>query len=383
MPWREATKMSQRIELVEKWDSGLYSVAELAEEFGITRPTVYLWIRRSQAKEGLADRPSIPKSCPHRTSEEIADRIVAAKRENPHWGPEILIKILRRDEPSVRWPSASTAGRILDEQGLVKRRRKRRLIDTIRQVRGPLQASVSGEMMTGDHKGEFLLGNGQYCYPVTINEPVSRYIYAITAADSTSVHRAKPVFERVFQEHGIPWVIGTDNGGPFCCSRSLGGLTPLSVWWIKLGITPVRIHKSSPWENGIHERMHKTLKAETTRPASQTMRLQQKRFDQFRSKFNGVRPHQGLGGDLAPSSALKPCARPYPTRVPAVDYPGHYEVRRVQRNGQIKWKGESLFVTESLAGEPIGLEETDDGIWTIRFAKVELGRFNERTKSIS
>lgn len=384
MTWREATKMSQRLELVEKWDSKLYSVTELAEQFGISRPTAYLWIRRFQAsgKGNLGDRASIPRSCPHRTPEALAELIIKAKQDHPHWGPEKLIQRLRQDEPALEWPASSTAGRILDEQGLVKKRRKRRAQETVRQVRGPLQASESGEMMTADHKGEFLLGNGNYCYPVTINEPVSRFVYAITGADSTSSFRAKPVFERVFKAHGIPYFLGSDNGGPFCCSRALAGLTPLSVWWIRIGITPIRTHTGSPWENGIHERMHRGLKAETTRPPADNMRLQQERFDLFRDEFNNIRPHQGLGG-LTPAQVLKPCARAYPKRVPIVEYPGHYEIRRVQSKGHVKWKGMQIFLSQSLDGESIGLEEIDDGIWTVRFATVELGRFNERTKSIS
>ena len=382
MPWKEATKMSEREELMRKWNSKLYTVSELAEQFGVSRPSVYLRIERSKADEGsgLEDRTSAPKSCPHRTEASIAARLIEAKHKHPNWGPQKLIQLLRRDEPELAWPAPSTAGRILEAEGLVRKRRRVRR-QTIAYT-GPLHANESGEMMTADHKGEFRLGNRQYCYPITINEPVSRFVYAIDGARSTSFEEARPSFERVFVEHGIPSFMGSDRGGPFCCTRALAGLSRLTVWWIKLGITPVRTRPASPWENGIHERMHKTLKAETTRPPAANMNGQQKKFDRFREEFNNVRPHESLDGQ-APSTLLRPCKRPYPPRMPAVEYPGHYEVRRVRPSGEIKWQGRRVFVSETLAGEPLGLEQIDDGVWAICFASVELGRYDERTKCIS
>lgn len=382
MPWKETTKMVQRGELIEKWRSRTYGVSELAEWFGVSRPTVYQWIARYEESgpEGLVDRPSIPKSCPHRTTDEIAEAIIAAKRAGSDWGPQKLIDYLRREKPNVAWPAPSTAGRILESEGLVKKRRKRRGLSLHHVCR--LSASESGEMMTTDHKGEFRLGNRQYCYPLTIADPVSRFVYRLDALDSRSIERARPGFEKVFREYGIPWFVGSDNGGPFCCSRALGGLTRLAVWWIRMGITPVRIHPGCPWENGIHERMHKTLKAETTRPPAETMAGQQKRFDEFRDVFNHVRPHEALDG-RSPATELRACARPYPERLLPIEYPGHFEVRRVRPAGQIKWQGGLLFISQALAGEWIGLQEIDDGVWSIYFAAVELGRYDEKTNSIS
>lgn len=375
--------MTQRIGLARKWESGLYSVTELAEEFGVSRPTVYEWTARymAEGEAGLVDRLSIPKSCPHRTASEIVERLVEAKQQRPHWGPDKLIDLLREENPDIEWPAVSTAGRILERRGLVKKRKKRR-ISPMYQRAGQLKASESGEMMTADHKGQFRLGSGQYVYPVTINDPVSRFVYAVDAVDSTSFERAKPSFERVFKDHGIPYFLGSDNGGPFCCSRALGGLSRLSVWWIKLGITPVRIHKGCPWENGVHERMHRTLKAETSRPPAETMKGQQKKFDVFREEFNNIRSHQGLNGQR-PAKLVRPCRRSWPSQVPNPDYPAHYETRRVQHVGTISWDGHDVFVSECLAGERIGFEETEDGIWNVHFAAVELGRFNEKTKTIS
>lgn len=383
MAWKEATKVSQRAALIGKWQSGLYGVTELAEEFGVSRPTVYEWTRRyrQSGEAGLEDRPPVPKSCPHRTPAVIAEKIVGAKGQYRHWGPAKLIELLKIEQPSERWPSPSTAGAILEQAGLVRHRRARRE-GVIRQVRGPLEASRSGEMMTADHKGQFRLGDGRYCFPVTINDPVSRYSYAIGGAMSSSMPQAKPVFEAVFREHGVPEAMGSDNGPPFSCSRALGGLSAMAVWWIKLGITPVRIHPGCPWENGIHERMHRTLKAETTRPPAENQARQQERFDRFRLEFNTVRPHEGIGG-RRPVELLEPCRRPYPERLPEIEYPAHYETRSVRTGGRIKWQGELLFVSEALIGERVGLVEIDDGIWSLYFAMIELGRYDERTQEIN
>jgi transposase InsO family protein len=374
--------MEERRKLVEKWSSGLYTISELAKEFGVTRPTVYEWTRRyeEEGAAGLVDRPPVPKTCPHRTEEAIGERIIAAKEAYPDWGPAKLVQILGEDHPEVDWPAASTAGRILDAAGLVRKRRARR-----RQLVSPyakrLEAKESGEMMTADHKGQIRLQNGAYCYPVTIADPVSRYIYAVDGKTSTSLAEAKQSFVRVFKEYGLPQFIGTDNGNPFACSRSLGGLSQLSVWWVELGVVPVKIHKGCPWENGIHERMHRSLKASTARPPAATMRGQQARFDRFRSEFNSVRPHEGLDG-RRPAELLTKCARSYPSRVDPVEYPAHYETRMVTRRGEMKWKGQLPYVGQSFLGKRIGLVEIDDGIWSVHFSTIEIGRFDERTQRI-
>lgn len=382
MPWGETTKMDNRVKLVNKWKSKMYKVSELAEEFGVSRPTAYEWIRRSRSDdpEWMVDRPSVPATCPHRTPEEIGMRIIEAKEAHADWGPAKLITMLRRDEPETEWPAASTAGRILDQAGLVEKRRTYRR-GMVSPYAACLKADESGEMMTTDHKGQIRMLNGEYCYPVTLADPVSRYIYAIDGKTSTSVAEAKQSFVRVFKEFGLPERIGSDNGNPFACTRSLGGLSQLSVWWIELGILPVKIHKGCPWENGIHERMHRTLKAATARPPAATMRKQQRKFDVFRSEFNDVRPHEGLNG-RRPSDVLKSCRRPFPRRVDLVEYPAHYETRSVRTKGDMTWMGQHIFVGQSFIGKRIGLVEIDDGIWAVYFSTVEIGRFDERKGKI-
>lgn len=381
MPWKEATKLSERAELIRKWKSGLYRITELAEQFDVSRPTVYEWIERYslEGEAGLIERKSIPKTCPHRTPEPIAAKIIEAKKQHPEWGPAKVIDFLRIEEAGARWPSGSTAGEILDRVGLVARRRRRNR--NVVRTGQRLQARESGEMMTADHKGQFRMRNHEYCFPVTINDPVSRYIYAIDGKRSTNGHDTRQTFERVFREYGVPSFMGTDNGSPFSCSRALGGLSTLSVWWIKIGITPVRIHPGCPWENGVHERMHRTLKAATARPPGANLSDQQKRFDAFRHEFNTVRPHEALDG-RRPADLLRSCARSYPRRILQIEYPGHYEARAVRPTGMIKWQGDELFVSESLAGERVGLIEIADGIWSVHFASMELGRYDERTRKI-
>jgi putative transposase len=382
MPFKELTVEDQRRELVEMVKSEAYQVSEAAQIHGISRPRVYEWLKREAAGMGLSNRSSAPKSCPHRTPAEIVERLLEAKREKPTWGPVKQRQRLKEAYPDVAWPAASTIGDIYAAHGLVKRRKRRpRRIESV----SPEQVSTvaAGEMMTADHKGWFRLGNRAYCYPLTICDPVSRYIYAIDALESVGIEPAKRVFVRVFEEYGVPHWILTDNGIPFCFSRSLGGLTALSVWWIKLGIQPLRIHKGSPWENGIHERMHRTLKDETTRPPAFDLGGQQLKFDEFRAEYVEDRPHGGLGG-ARPITQFVRSPRVYSDAMGTqeMSYPGHYEVRKVRQGGEIKWKGRSLFLSESLAGELVGFEEYADGLWSVRFGSVELARFDERARRL-
>ena len=383
MPWKETTKVTEREEMVWKYLSGRFSISELADQYGVSRPTVYLWIERSEAGEGLADRAPLPQSCPHATDPAVVKELLKAKRKKPNWGPGKQRALLQEAHPEIEWPAVSTIGAIYEANGLVKKRRhRRRLTLPVRRLE-QMEPSESGQLMSCDHKGWFRMGNGQYCYPLTIQDPVSRYIYCIDALSSTSAEEAKPGFLKVFRKYGVPSMMLSDNGGPFCSSRSLGGLTRLSVWWIKQGILPVRIRKGCPWENGIHERMHKTLKADTTRPPGNNLARQQIKFNHFRKEFNHERPHEGLG-DLRPITQLRQCPREYSEQAATADveYPGHYEVRRVRSQGDIKWRGKLRFLSDTLFGERVGLEQTDDGIWTIYFSGIELASYDERTEVI-
>jgi len=229
--------------------------------------------------------------------------------------------------------------------------------------------------MSADHKGQFLLGNRHYCFPLTIADPGSRYIFAVEALASTCVEAAVPVFERVFRRWGLPEQMITDNGTPFCTARALGGITELSKMWIKLGIQHVRIEPGRPQQNGIHERMHRTLKHDATQPPEPNMRAQQRRFDMFLEEFNNVRPHQALGQER-PASKVELYRRPYPTRPPTIDYPMSFQVRIVRGDGKIKWKGERLFVSNVLRGEPVAMLEVDNDQWDLYFGTVHLATWD-------
>jgi putative transposase len=232
--------------------------------------------------------------------------------------------------------------------------------------------------MSADHKGQFRLGNRRYCFPLTIADPASRFVFAIEGQTSTRVKPVLAVFERVFREWGLPEQMITDNGCPFCTTRALGGLTELSKMWIKLGIQHVRIVPGRPQQNGVHERMHRTLKQDATQPPEANMNAQQYRFDGFRQEFNHVRPHQALGQER-PASRVQSYRRPYPNRIPAIEYPDSFEVRTVRSNGQIKWKGDLLFVSDVLRDESVGLVQVDDDRWQLYFGTVHLAWWNERT----
>lgn len=369
--------MEQREALIAAWKSEMYDVSELARQFEVSRPTVYRWIRRGEASEPLSDRSRAPHEIPHRTDSELMAEALELRVRHPKWGPKKLVAVLRRRRPEVVWPAPSTVGDLLKREGLVAPRRRRNRAILVREKL--IEPSYAGQIMTADFKGHFRLGNGTYCYPLTIADPFSRFIYAIHALDSPNTTGSRPVFDRVFRKHGIPQIIMTDNGEPFCAPQGFARLSMLSVDWLRLGIELRQSRPGHPQDNGRHERMHKTLKDETARPPSQTMRHQQRRFDEFRSEFNNERPHESLGQRTPGSIHVDP-VRKYSRRVPEPVYPGHFEVRVVGRGGEIRWRGERFFLSQCLGGQSIGLEEVDDGVWSIYFMSKLLGRFDERDR---
>jgi hypothetical protein len=244
----------------------------------------------------------------------------------------------------------------------------------------PYAISGSGDTQTADFKGQFRMGNGQLCYPLTIADPFSRFVLAIVALPSTHMNRARAAFERVFREYGVPRQIVTDNGTPFCSALSLGGLTQLSRWWIELGITPIRIAPGRPDQNGVHERMHRTLKDWIVRHRRVDLRGQQRTFDAFRAKFNHVRPHQALG-QKKPASVFQPY-RPFPKKT-AIEYESTMEVRKVNANGEIKWEGDSIFTSETLIGANIGLSQIAEQLWMIHFGPVRIGFLDAQSRRVT
>jgi putative transposase len=389
MPWTHTDPMTERHKFILAHEDQLFSMTELCQRFGISRKTGYKWLRRYRegGLEGLADRSRAPKQCPHRTPEAIQELVIEARQAHPRWGPRKLLDYLEPRHPEVQLPAPSTVGDLLRRKGLTQPRRSQRR--PVHPGTSPIEAEAPGAVWTADFKGEFRLGSGAYCYPLTVQDAYSRYVLACEGLPSTAHGGAQPVFERLFREHGLPLSIRTDNGGPFA-SKALCGLSRLSVWWIKLGIDHDRIQPGCPQQNGRHERMHRTLKAETTRPPEGAFAAQQERFDAFRTEYNEIRPHQALDGAVPASryarssqnSSQKRPAREMPARCPEPQYPGHAEVRKVSTTGEVKFKARPLFVSAVLAGEYVALEEIDDGRWNLLFDTVLLGRLDEQSWTI-
>lgn len=275
-------------------------------------------------------------------------------------------------------PAASTVGDMLKRAGLVEKRRKRTRPGDHGSV--PLCAPEPNDVWSADFKGEFLTKDANYCYPLTLTDACSRYLLGCDAKSSTEHAGAQESFERIFAEVGLPTAIRTDNGCPFC-STAIAGLSRLSVWWMKLGIVHQRIQRGKPQQNGRHERMHRTLKAETARPPAQNLKQQQERFDRFRDEYNQKRPHEALGMQT-PGSLWRPSPRSLPAEMPGPQYPGHLVVRSVDRSGNLNFRGHHYHISPVLANEKMALEEVDDGVWSVIFYNTLLARLDEQTLRI-
>jgi transposase InsO family protein len=372
--------MDQRTQFIADYQRQVFSVVELAHRFGISRKTAYKWIDRyiSAGPIGVLDRSRRPTTCPHATPESLVDAILALRRQHPTWGAKKLRRILTRRHPGWPWPARSTTAALLHRHGLITTRRRRSAASHPGRPLTPMTAP--NDIWTADFKGQFRTRNGIYCYPLTVVDGFSRYLLGCQGLRSTEIALAKPVFLRLFQEYGLPHRIRTDNGVPFA-TTALGRLSTLSVWWIRLGIVPELIEPAQPQQNGRHERMHRTLKAETTRPPSANLQAQQIRFNAFRREYNDERPHEALHQNT-PASYYQPSERTLPSRLPPLEYPGHFEARLVSRNGGIRWNRAWVWVTHTLAGEYVGLEAVDDGLWDVYFGSLKLGRLDERRLQI-
>lgn len=376
MPWRETEAVNERMKFVVAHQSGLYSMTELCLRFGISRECGYEWLRRYQAEgvEGLKDRSHAPKHCPHRMSEAILELLLDARQQHPSWGPRKVLPYLKKRHPGLVLPAASTVGELFKREGLTQsKRRRRRSVHPGARVLSP---EAPNEVWTADFKGQFKTGDGLYCYPLTVADAYSRYLLGCAARLSVKQREARPVFEQLFREQGLPEAIRTDNGAPFA-TPAFCGLSKLSVWWIKLGIRHDRIEPGRPEQNGSHERMHRTLKAEATRPPAADQQKQQECFDRFCTVYNQERPHEALGM-RTPAELYRCSHRPMPERLSEPEYPGHFEVRRVSNAGTFRFKSRQPFLSDTLLQELIGLEETEDGVWSIYFYNVLLCRLDER-----
>ena len=376
MPWSQTSPMDQRTQFIADYLRESLSTTDLCALYGVSRKTGYKWIDRylRDGPAGLDERSCKPRGSPNQTDPEIVTAILEMRRRHPSWGPKKLLVLLCKGHPRWDFPARSTVCNILSRHGMVPKQRQRRRIGHPGKPASAILAP--NDLWCADYKGQFKTGNGHYCYPLTVTDGYSRYLLGCQALDSTAVAGAKPVFTRLFKEYGLPMRIRTDNGVPFA-TTTLARLSALSAWWVRLGVMPELIEPGKPQQNGRHERMHRTLKDETTRPAAGSLSAQQRKFNHFRDEFNNERPHEAL--DLqTPASQYQPSLREMPNKIPPLEYPDRFEVRYVSGNGGIRWNRSWVNVSSVCIGEYVGFEEIDDGIWNVYFGPLKLGRFDER-----
>lgn len=370
MPFKETCPVEERIALFLDYETGVFTVSALCQRYSISRETFYVWKRRrdSGVPQWWEEKSHAAASCPHRTAEAVAAAVTGIRQRFPHFGPKKIRAWLAAKEPGIVWPAASTMGGILKREGLIQERRRRRRPVAQGKVAAP--AAAPNDEWAIDFKGWFRTRDGERCDPLTVTDTASRYLIEVRHT-GPSYAGVRAGLERVFREAGLPGAIRSDNGAPFG-SCGAGGLSRLSVWWLKLGIEPRYIRPASPQDNGRHERMHKTLKAETSKPPAETAAGQQSRFDAFRRHYNEERPHEALG-QTPPAQHWQPSKRQLPERLEEPWYDAGHEVRRVRTAGEIKWRGELIFIGEALAGESLGLAEHESGGHIVRFCGRDLG----------
>jgi transposase InsO family protein len=380
MPWKETSVMEEKLLFVGDFLRAEEPMSVLCERYGISRETGYLWKRRylSEGVEGLAERSRAPHRHGRAIPAALIVDIIQARQRWPYWGPKKLLAKLLEFKPSLAWPSASAIADILRREGLSCPRRRRRRVLTVEQPFGAVRAANDAWCI--DFKGWFRTGDGTRCDPLTVSDAFSRYLLALNIIKpvGSAVERE---MDRLFRHHGLPGAIRSDNGAPFASSGA-GGLTRLSARWAKMGIRLERIYPGKPQQNGRHERMHGTLKAEACDPPASTPSVQQRLFEAFRREYNADRPHEALG-QRPPRLFYTPSARPYPDRLDDPCYAPDEAVRRVRSAGEIKWRGGMIFVSEALIGEAVAISERQDGHWLVRFADVPLALIDRYSQKVA
>jgi len=370
MSWKECSVTQERLRFVARLLDG-EGMSEVCRDFGISRKTGYKIFNRyrDQGLEALTDRSRRPVRYANQLPDQVERLIVDLKRDKPHWGArkirELLVRKLAGD---VRLPARSTVHAVLDRHGLVNRARIRR-----NRANGtPLSAGANpNDLWCADFKGEFKLGNGRYCYPLTVSDHAARYLLLCEAFESTREAPVIAAFQRLFRDRGLPVAIRSDNGLPFASPNGLYNLSRLSVWWLRLGIAIERIKPGHPQQNGRHERMHLTLKKEATRPPGLNSLQQQARFDAFVREFNAERPHEALAM-RCPAEFYTASPRPY-DGLPELQYPWHDRDILVTACGRICMHRKKINISTVLAGQKLGIREVDDGIWLVSFMHYDLG----------
>jgi putative transposase len=370
--------MDERLRFVARLLDG-EKMARLCREFEISRKTGYKIFSRYKdcGVEGLTDRSRRPYRHARQLPFQIEKAILQLKQEHPSWGAPKIRERLRRKHDEIQCPAISTVHAILDRHGLVRRRKRRRYKPEGTSLSRPTSPN---DLWCADYKGEFMLADRRYCYPLTITDFASRYLISCEALENTRTLYAFSVFERAFKDFGLPRAIRTDNGAPFASANSLFGLTRLSVWWLRLGIDIERIKPGHPQQNGRHERMHLTLKKEATKPAARNFLQQQGRFDEFIRVFNEERPHQGLNMRY-PAELYARSSRPY-SGLPELEYPFHDRTITVTRCGRICMGPLKINLSQAFSGQKVGIKQVEEKIWLVSFMRYDLGFFDPETTRI-
>jgi transposase InsO family protein len=374
MPWDERQACDERVSFIVDWQRGEMSVAELCRWYGVSETTGHATIARFKELgwEGLKPRRRAPHHHPNEVPVAIREAVLELRCRHPSWGPKKLRAWLMAHQPEDAWPAQSTIGVLIDRAGLVVRRKRHRHAPP---ALGPLRpALVANDVWGVDFKGWFRTGDGVRCDPFSLSDLCSRYVLRLQALARPDTAHVWPVFDAAFREFGLPLVVRSDNGAPFA-STGLAGLSALAIRLVKAGVTPERIAPGKPQQNGRHERLHRTVKAETATPPAADRRHQQRRFDPFRRVFNEERPHEALG-QVTPASVYQPPLRRWSGRLREPEYGAAALVRRVRQNGEIKWRGGLVFLSQTLAGEPVGLIETEDDRWLVSYGPLPLGHLD-------
>jgi len=379
MPWKASSVVEERLKFAARLIEG-EAMTDLCQEFGISRKTGYKIYNRYKEDGAGAfdDRSRRPIRYANQLPAQVESLIVRLKQEKPHWGARKIRELLVRRMPGeVRLPANSTIHAVLDRHGLVARMGKRR-----RRASGtPLSPGAApNDLWCADFKGEFKLGDNRYCYPLTITDHASRFLLLCEALESVRENLAFPAFERLFKERGLPMAIRSDNGVPFAAPNGLFNLSRLAVWWLRLGIDIERIKPGNPQQNGRHERMHRTLKKEATRPAGMNFLQQQARFDAFLEEFNTERPHEAIGMKR-PADIYRGSERVY-NGLPEIDYPLHDRDIIVTNCGRICMLRKKINISTVLAGQKLGIKEVDEGIWLVSFMHYDLGYVDLEQKTL-
>lgn len=382
MPWKVEKMENLKQKFILLHQTRQFTMVELCKQFGISRPTGYAILERYRTEgwDALQERSRSHSHHANQTDERIEKELIGLRDKHPRWGARKLIVLLQREQPSWSIPCESTVNNILKRNGRVTPRKKsrRKIVNTYPQF----DPTGPNEIWSADFKGKFRLGNRVYCNPLTIADSYSRFLFDIRALEYCRAEECKPVFDRVFREYGLPEQLHTDNGPPFGSPISLRRLTNFAVWLIEIGITPVYSDPGQPQQNGRHERMHRDLKAQATRPPASGFISQQRRFDRFREEYNEIRPHEGLQM-RTPSEVHEVSKRSYSGRIEEWAYATTLKLKMVTANGALRWNSDGfIMVSTALSGKYVGLEEIDTGVWIVYYRHVALGVLSERARRV-